>query len=158
MSTETVSGPPPADTLRKLHVEVTTRCNLDCAMCQRHVWDEPDADMAPETFEALVRGLGEFPGEGTLQFSGFGEPLVHPRIVDLVRTAPAAGLATEVVTNGALLSRDLGTALIIVVGTSMGVARGLLSSERFGRWTAALKKVAGATTIVVGIYFLLRAI
>ncbi len=100
------------DMLTKLHVEVTTRCNLNCAMCQRHVWEEPDADMTPETFEAVVRGLAELPGERTLQFSGFGEPLAHARIVDLVRTASRAGLTTEVVTNGALLTRDLGMALI----------------------------------------------
>ena len=102
----------PLDVVTKLHVEITTRCNLDCSMCQRHVWDEPAADMSAETFHAVVRGLADLPGERTLQLSGFGEPLSHPEIVDFVRLAVEAGLATEIVTNGALLSRELGTALI----------------------------------------------
>jgi MoaA/NifB/PqqE/SkfB family radical SAM enzyme len=102
----------PQDVLRKLHVEITTRCNLDCSMCQRHVWDEPAADMAPGTFDAIVQAFAQLPGERVLQFSGFGEPLSHPRIVDFVRTAVEVGLATEIVTNGALLTRELGTALI----------------------------------------------
>ncbi|MBM3498347.1 MAG: radical SAM protein [Armatimonadetes bacterium] len=111
MSTDAVRSPT-EDPLRKLHVELTTRCNLNCAMCQRHVWDEPDADMAPATFEALLRGLADFPGPRTLQLSGYGEPLAHPRIVDFVQAAGRAGVVTEIVTNGALLSRDLGMALI----------------------------------------------
>jgi MoaA/NifB/PqqE/SkfB family radical SAM enzyme len=99
-------------TLRKLHVEITTRCNLDCAMCQRHVWDEPVADMTAGTFDAVVRGLAEFPGEKTLQLGGFGEPLEHPSLLEFVRLCTARGIAAEVVTNGLLLSRDLGIALL----------------------------------------------
>ncbi|MBM3472200.1 MAG: radical SAM protein [Armatimonadetes bacterium] len=102
----------PQDLLRKLHVEITTRCNLDCSMCQRHVWDEPNADMAPETFDTIVHAFAEFPGGKTLQLGGFGEPLSHPQIVDFVRAAAEAGLGAEIVTNGALLSRELGMALI----------------------------------------------
>jgi hypothetical protein len=101
-----------ADTLAKLHVEVTTRCNLDCAMCQRHVWDEPEGDMDAGTFAAVAEGLASFPGEKTLQISGYGEPLTHPRVVDFVATARRAALVTEIVTNGVLLSRDLGMALL----------------------------------------------
>jgi MoaA/NifB/PqqE/SkfB family radical SAM enzyme len=99
-------------TLEKLHVEITTRCNLDCAMCQRHVWDEPAADMTAETFDAVVRGLVEFPGEKTLQLSGFGEPLVHPSLVAFVQLCSDRGVAPEIVTNGLLLSRDFGMALL----------------------------------------------
>jgi len=58
-----------------------------------------------------------------------------------------------------LLSYALGhSALIIVVGTSMGVARGLLSSDRLARWTGGLKKLAGAVVVALGVYFLLQAI
>jgi len=102
----------PSPLLCKLHVEITTRCNLDCAMCQRQVWDGPTGDMTAETFRAVVAGLATFPGRKVLQFSGFGEPLSHPSVVDFVKAAGDAGLITEVVTNGALLSRDLGRALL----------------------------------------------
>lgn len=34
-----------SDTLTKLYVEITTRCNLDCAMCVRRAWREPIGEM-----------------------------------------------------------------------------------------------------------------
>jgi hypothetical protein len=48
--------------------------------------------------------------------------------------------------------------LIIVAGTSMGAARGLLSSERFTRSGAILKKVAGGVIVALGLYFVLQAL
>jgi len=58
-----------------------------------------------------------------------------------------------------LLSYALGhSALIIIAGTSMGLARGLLSSERFTKSSSVLKKVAGAVIVLVGVYFVTQAI
>ena len=61
MDSTTIDGPtpplpedvPPA----KVYVELTTECNLDCAMCIRHSWDEPGGTMAPETFGRVVELL-----------------------------------------------------------------------------------------------------
>jgi len=100
------------DDLRKLHVEITTRCNLACAMCLRNEWDGAGDDMAPDTFRGLVDQFAALGSAATIQFGGVGEPLCHPSVVDFVRSAAEAGLATELVTNGLLLSRDLGLALI----------------------------------------------
>lgn len=61
--------------------------------------------------------------------------------------------------GGLLLTYALGhSALIIIAGTSMGLARGMLSSERFTKTSSMLKKVAGAIIIGVGIYFVYQAI
>ena len=35
--------------LRKLYIEPTTKCNLNCKMCFRHAWfDEPICDLSLE--------------------------------------------------------------------------------------------------------------
>ena len=47
------------DKPRKLNIEVTTRCNLECAMCMRRVWKEESGDMSLETFKALLPSLPE---------------------------------------------------------------------------------------------------
>jgi cytochrome c biogenesis protein CcdA len=61
--------------------------------------------------------------------------------------------------GGLLLTYALGhSALIIVAGTSMGVARGLIASGRFQRGAALSKKIAGAVILAIGVYFLLQAI
>jgi MoaA/NifB/PqqE/SkfB family radical SAM enzyme len=103
---------PTADGPRKLHVEVTTRCNLSCDMCLRNAWDESGRDMSGETFDALLAQFSPLPSAEAVQFSGFGEPLCHARIVEFVRRATEAGLTTEIVTNGALFTRELGSALV----------------------------------------------
>jgi len=45
--------------LRKVYVEPTTRCNLQCPMCMRQSWDEPLADLSWEAYERLIAGLQE---------------------------------------------------------------------------------------------------
>jgi MoaA/NifB/PqqE/SkfB family radical SAM enzyme len=97
------------DALRKVYVESTGHCNLDCRMCVRHGWREPFGHMSVDRFERLVAGLPAAPGAPvTIAFGGFGEPLVHPDWRRLVASARASGLRVEIVTNGLLL--DAGSA------------------------------------------------
>ena len=100
-------GPPDVDWPRKVYVEPTSRCNLNCRTCMRRTWQEPVGDMSWDVFEALVTGLAEMPGPHTVAFAGIGEPLVHPRFAEMVALAHAAGLRTEVTTNALLLTADL---------------------------------------------------
>ena len=87
----------------KLYVELTTECNLACGMCIRRSWDEPGGDMAPRTYRRIIEQAREFAGLSTLQFGGFGEPMVHPSFFPFVALAKGAGHEVEVVTNGMLL-------------------------------------------------------
>ena len=75
---------------RKVYVEPTNACNLACATCVRHSWDEPEGFMDWATFEAVVDGLE--PG-GTVAFMGLGEPLLHPRFLEMVRARQGARTA-----------------------------------------------------------------
>jgi MoaA/NifB/PqqE/SkfB family radical SAM enzyme len=100
------------DNLRKIYIEPTNVCNLNCRTCIRHVWDEPTGYMEWDTYVALIDGLGEFPGAETVAFAGFGEPLMHPRFVDMVRLAHERGLRTEMTTNALLIDLDMARALL----------------------------------------------
>jgi len=45
----------PADPpLRKVYVEPTAACNLNCRTCMRHSWSEPIGTMTMATFNRLV--------------------------------------------------------------------------------------------------------
>ncbi len=91
-------------------------------------------------------------------FGFVSTPCAGPILVVLLAYLATQG-ASPIFGGGLLLTYALGhSALIIVAGTSMGIARGLLSSERFAHWTGILKKVAGAVIIIVGIYFVIQAI
>ena len=100
------------DELNKIYVEPTTRCNLACVTCIRHSWDEPFGDMDWSVYRALIDGLAEFPGQKTIAFAGFGEPLLHERFPDMLRLAHERGLRTEMTSNAMLLTSSLAERLI----------------------------------------------
>ncbi|MEW6231735.1 MAG: tungsten cofactor oxidoreductase radical SAM maturase, partial [Chloroflexota bacterium] len=68
--------------VRKVYLEVTTRCNLHCRTCVRNIWAEPQEDMAPATFDRVVAQLRDLPLLREVVFGGYGEPFIHPRILD----------------------------------------------------------------------------
>ncbi|HJD97214.1 radical SAM protein [Mailhella massiliensis] len=100
-----------ADELRRLYLEPTSRCNLNCAMCFRKSWvEEKTGDMSEATFRAALAHLPE--SVETIFFGGMGEPLFHPRIVDMVRAASSSGRRIELLSNGSLLTAELSAALL----------------------------------------------
>ncbi len=103
---------PAVDTLTKLYIEVTTVCNLDCQICLRRTWDEPIGHMPLAAFSKLMDDLGQLPAPPTIHMSGYGEPLAHPHILELVRLAKATGAKVEMTTNGMLLTAKMAEALI----------------------------------------------
>ena len=102
----------PGDRLAKVYVEPTNRCNLECRTCIRHGWDEPLGQMDEATFARITDGLRAFSPPPTVFFGGFGEPLAHPRIVEMVAKAKALGGPAELITNGTLLTQDVSRRLI----------------------------------------------
>ena len=63
---------------RKLYIELTSACNLDCATCYRRGWSEGARDMDPGLFRALAREAAGFPSLGTVVLGGIGEPSASP--------------------------------------------------------------------------------
>ncbi len=100
------------DELNKIYVEPTNRCNLTCVTCIRHSWDEPFGDIDWPVYEALINSLGDLPKVKTIAFSGFGEPLVHPRFPEMVALAHERGLRTEMTSNAMLLTSSLAESLV----------------------------------------------
>ncbi len=98
--------------LAKLYIEPTNRCNLDCRICIRNNWQENTGMMSEGIFDKIVSGISLFSPPPTLFFGGFGEPLMHPNIVEMVRKAKATGSKVEMITNGTLLSAKLSRDLI----------------------------------------------
>ncbi|NLE77699.1 MAG: tungsten cofactor oxidoreductase radical SAM maturase [Chloroflexi bacterium] len=91
---------------RKLYVEPTTGCNLSCRTCIRNVWEDPEELMATETWDRLVESLEGLPHLERVVFTGFGEPLTHPHILEMIAAVRAKGLAVTVGSNGLLLDRQ----------------------------------------------------
>ena len=102
----------PVTRLKKLYIEPTNQCNLTCRTCIRNAWDEPVGQMDDATFTHILNGLHDFPSFPTVLFGGFGEPLLHPRIAEMVAQVKSLGIPVELITNGTLLTEDLSRRLI----------------------------------------------
>ena len=102
----------PITHLGKVYVEPTNRCNLECRACIRNGWDEPLGFMSRELFSRIIEGLRDFSPVPAVFFGGFGEPLAHPDIVDMVAQAKALSKQVELITNGTLLNREMSGQLI----------------------------------------------
>ena len=125
---------------RKVYLEPTNACNLACTTCIRHAWDEPEGSMDWATFEAVVDGLtaarhrgpaGEAPP--AVAFMGLGEPLLHPRFLDMVRHAKRRGLRAEVTSNALLVDDELAAGLLESGLDQFVVSIDGASAEAFGR-------------------------
>lgn len=116
----------------KVYVEPTTRCNLACRFCARRAREEPLGDMTEETFSAVLSGVRALSRRPTLFFGGLGEPLAHPRLPDMVAAGKAAGARIELVTNGTLLSRELGRELAEAGLDLLWVSLDGVAPDRYG--------------------------
>lgn len=97
-----------------LIVELTHRCPLQCAYCSNPLaMDAPKSEL---TTDAWLGVLDEAAAIGVLQvhFSG-GEPMARRDLVTLVAHAAKAGLYTNIITSGVLLT-DAAMAELLAAG------------------------------------------
>ena len=93
----------PVHHVARIYVELTTRCNMDCPMCQRRTWTHGIGDMTPEVLQRLLAGISRIDPPPTIVLGGFGEPLIHPRAMDFIAQCRQLGSNVELITNGLLL-------------------------------------------------------
>lgn len=103
---------PPLSQLRKVYIELTRRYDLACRTCICNAWDEPLGNMPLETFLCIVADLAGQKPNLTVLFGGFGQPLVHLHIAEMVQKAGEVTSRVELITNGLLLSEKPVTQLI----------------------------------------------
>ena len=138
-------------------------------MCPRTAFsaDWVAGDIALSDYEALSE---YFHLAGTIHLQGWGEPLLHPRLFDMIRTAKAKGCRVSLTTNGALLtsavSQELVREGVDIVAVSIAGAVGetherIRVGSCFGKLISnigtlsALRKAAGARTPRIVLSFLM---
>jgi putative metalloenzyme radical SAM/SPASM domain maturase len=134
----------------RLFVEVTTRCNLRCAMCPREAPGGAirDGDLSRETFARLAPAL---PHLEALVLNGIGEPLLHPHLEAFVaeaRRAMPAGAWVGFQTNGQLLGPERAASLAAAGVDRVCISADAVSPELFSalRRGGQQARVAAAVT------------
>lgn len=103
----------------KLMIEVTMKCNLSCSYCFRNSTNEYFGTMGKELYDKIVNEAKEARVKWFI-FSGWGEPLTHPNILEFIKEAKEAGIKVVLNTNGTLLKKfnkhliDLGVDEVVV--------------------------------------------
>ncbi len=100
------------DRLARLYIEPTNRCNLDCRTCMRHGWEESLGYMEFDLYDKIMADVCAMPGPPEIFFGGFGEPLGHPRIADMVKAAKSIDSEVELISNGILLDETMTDSLV----------------------------------------------
>lgn len=118
---------------KKIYIETTTRCNLNCAMCVKHTTGSgmTDGDFNIDLFDSIRPALTEVQ---TLILSGIGEPLLYPHLEHLIIEArkymPKNGKITFQ-SNGMLLNRERAFKLIAAGLNKICISLDSLNPETF---------------------------
>ncbi|MRR35078.1 radical SAM protein, partial [bacterium] len=140
MRTETVNQPSAEIPARRSHpsklfVEVTTHCNLGCAMCVKQTMHHgmTEGCMADETFSALAPA---FPHLEALILNGIGEPLLHPQLESFIRRAkellpPQGWVGFQ--SNGLLMNEGRAASLVEAGLERICISMDAASPETFRR-------------------------
>ncbi|HSV97127.1 MAG TPA: radical SAM/SPASM family putative metalloenzyme maturase [Spirochaetota bacterium] len=141
----------------KLFVEITTRCNLRCAMCVKQSGAAclPEGDLSRAHFASLEECMG---GLDALVLNGIGEPLLHPDLEYFIGRAGSLMPAHSWVgfqTNGFLLdqrradsimgagARRVCVSVDAVSAKTFSAVRGVGDPSVVGSALAALARAAG---------------
>jgi len=97
-----------SDYPRALQIEVTNRCNFNCQMCIRRVWDSKQFDLNLGLYRRIAKV--SFQNLERLILYGFGEPFINPNFIEMLRIAREnLPKDSEIIvsTNGSMLSPNL---------------------------------------------------
>ncbi|MCI8971856.1 MAG: radical SAM protein [Oscillibacter sp.] len=102
-----------------IYLDPCGACNFKCNFCPCNISGERAAErhavMSWELFEKIAADLDAFEGQvSVINLYGFGEPLLNPRIADMVRVLKENHCCREVriTTNASLLTEEKSWALI----------------------------------------------
>lgn len=87
--------------LKKVYIEITNCCNLDCVFCPGTKREK--RFMSAEEFATVLRNI-----QGQTEYVYFhvmGEPLLHPHLGTFLTMAGGAGFKVCITTNGTLLDQ-----------------------------------------------------
>jgi radical SAM protein with 4Fe4S-binding SPASM domain len=107
---------------RKLHyvpplplmicVEVTNYCNARCIMCDRPSMSRREGYIDWDLYCYIIDQIANY-GIRRVRLNRFGEPLLHPQLIDMIRYAKNKGIKeVNFVTNGMLLNEKIARGII----------------------------------------------
>jgi len=115
----------------EVSLAATDACHLKCKPCPIHYFTDevPSKHASAEVIDSILPFLKS---KNNLDLTGWGEPLLNPKIFDMIRKAKDAGVASVTLTTAAEVLRDDRCKKLIDAGLdSMTVSVDAASAERY---------------------------
>jgi len=136
---------------RAVQIEITSRCSTGCVFCPHDALSDLwlEGDLSLDVYrEKILPYLDLFE---LVYLQGWGEPMLHPHLWEMLGMAQAKGCRTGFTTNGAWLQDeqnerllDLGVNLISVsfAGTAASIHESLRTHSDFAKLCGNFEKLA----------------
>ncbi len=120
-------------------VEPTTACQLECPLCPvgNGMLERPAQFLPMDVYQKAIDELA--PYLYTMNFNGSGEPLLHPRLVEMIQYGAKKGIWMDVFSNFQLLRNDVIDAL-----PASGLNRILISLDGTDKETYESYRIRGS--------------
>ncbi|MBN3037965.1 MAG: radical SAM protein [Candidatus Omnitrophica bacterium] len=90
--------------------ELTNHCNLRCSICPNsRPQTREKGYMDLELFKKII---SENPGLNLVQLNGWGEPFMHPAILECIKFAKSKGKRVYLYSNGTMIEGELATEIL----------------------------------------------
>ncbi|MFA5406159.1 MAG: radical SAM protein [Candidatus Nanoarchaeia archaeon] len=104
-----------------MEIEVTTKCNLKCKICEHTYWSEPARDM---NFEEFKRIIDQFPHLKWIGLTGIGEAFLNKDYLKMIEYVKKKKIYVEIYDSFIFLNEKIARKLI-----ELGVDRILASID-----------------------------
>ena len=91
---------------RRIHLELTNKCNFSCLFCPDGLMTRPRGVMDEAVARSALDQISSLDLADKVTFHVMGEPLLHPCLYDILDHAASLHLPVGLTTNGALLSPE----------------------------------------------------
>lgn len=95
--------------LLSIEIEPTLSCNYNCPYCYATINGVPDKELNYEELTNVVKQAGDLGAERVIILGG--EPLIYPKIFELIDFISSLGMSVELFSNGALLTIEIASKL-----------------------------------------------
>lgn len=97
--------------LRHVDIEINSHCNLRCAYCPVASDPHPKQYMDKELFGIVLSRVAEEEDVASIDLNHYGEPTLHPELVDFARLAKEHHLEVQLYTNATRLDANVADSL-----------------------------------------------
>jgi radical SAM protein with 4Fe4S-binding SPASM domain len=116
-----------------INIEPTNNCNLKCVMCARQLSERQVGSMDMDLYRQIIDESVDHGRRFRIFLVKDGEPLLHPRLPEMVEYAKVrrAARAVTIISNGISLNQDLAQDLIQAGLDDLTISIDAVSAEQY---------------------------